>query len=463
MAAEGDIAAGREQSMTPNEKIEAYLRAEAAREERVIDPRLKFLETRAQEFYWTLTRLLGLSRLHDGQWRTPSSEDAEKLCETLSGDIPKPSAQGRLLIDMTATHRYAHQTGVQRVVREIARNCVEAGLGLPFYIEDGRLYGHYRHANLPKDIQIEPGDRIFLLDSGWGFWREYPPLIAAAHEAGAEVIGALYDLIPLNHPAAVERANGEAFAPWFEHVLLNCDAIACISHAVADEFVDWLRAHDRTPPTQMRLGWFPLGADFRAPTSLAPSQQAQALVADQTPFFLSVGTIEPRKAYPVALAAFEKLWAEGCDARYVIVGRPGWKTGVLQKNIRRHAEYGRRLFWFADAGDADLRLLYGHAQALVFPSFVEGFGMPLVEAAHYGVATIASDIPVFREIGGDNVRYFSLLDSDDLARAVRETLAAPVRPAPPETIGWRAAATTVAQMIMNAAYQLDAAQLRKRL
>lgn len=89
--------------------------------------------------------------------------------------------------------------------------------------------------------------------------------------------------------------------------------------------------------------------------------------------------------------------------------------------------------------------------------------MPLVEAAHYGVATIASDIPVFREIGGDNVRYFSLLDSDDLARAVWETLAAPVRPAPPETIGWRAAATTVAQMIMNAAYQVDAAQLRKRL
>jgi len=449
--------------MTPKDRIEAYLRAEQEREEPVVDPRLRFIELKVREFYWTLTRLLGLSYLHDGQWRPPSSDDDLKLCETLTGDIPKPLARRRLLIDMTATHRYALGTGVQRVVREIARNCVEAGLGLPFYLEEGRLYGHYRHPNLPREIRIEAGDRICLLDSGWGFWREYPPLIAAAHAAGAEVVGALYDLIPLAYPAAVERANGEAFAPWFEEVLLRCDAIACISRAVADEFMDWLRAHQVKPPEHMRLGWFPLGADFRSPTRLAPSRQAQALVADQTPFFLSVGTIEPRKAYPVALAAFEKLWAAGCDARYAIVGRPGWKTDVLQKNLRRHPEYGRRLFWFDDASDDDLQLLYRHARALVFPSFAEGFGMPLVEAASHGVATIASDIPVFREIGGDHVRYFSMLDADDLARAIQAALTAPVRPTPPSTIGWRQAATTVSQMIMNAAYQIDATQLRERI
>lgn len=449
--------------MTPNERIDAYLRAELAREQTAVDPTLGFLGLKARELYWTLTRLLGLSRLHDGQWRKPSEADALKLCEALSGDIPAPPARTRLLIDMTATHRYALHTGVQRVVREIARNCVEAGLGLPFYLEDGRLHGHYRHPNLPGEIRIEAGDRIFLIDSGWGFWREYPPLIATAHAAGAEVVGALYDVIPLNYPAAVERANGESFVSWFEHVLLNCDAIACISHAVADEFVDWLRTHDTKPPANMRLGWFPLGADFRRPATLAPSRQAQALVADRTPFFLSVGTIEPRKAYPVALAAFEKLWAAGCDARYVIVGRTGWKTSVFQKTLRRHPEHGRRLFWLADAGDDDLHLLYRQARALIFPSFIEGFGMPLVEAAHHGVEAIASDIPVFHEIGGDQARYFALLDADDLARVVRETLASPVRPSPPATIGWRQASATVAKMIMDDAYQIDETQLRQRV
>lgn len=449
--------------MTLDERIEAYLRAEEAREAADGHPLLDNLALRIREFYWTVTRLLGLSHLHDGQWRSPSDADAERLRETLSGDIPAPPSGARLLIDMTATHRYALHTGVQRVVREISRNCVETGLGLPFYIEDGRLYGHYRHPNLPDEIRIEAGDRIFLLDSGWGFWREYPPLIAAAHAAGAEVVGAVYDLIPLNFPAAVEPANGQSFTPWFENVLLNCDALACISRSVAMDVIDWMRAHEINPSPRLRLGWFPLGADFREPATQSPSPQAQALATDPTPLFLSVGTIEPRKAYPVALAAFEKLWAQGCDARYVIVGRPGWKTDVLQKTLRQHPERDRRLFWLADASDGDLRLLYRRARALVFPSFVEGFGMPLVEAAHYGVPAIASDIPVFREIGGDHVRYFPALDAEALAQAIRDSLTETVRPSAPATIGWRDAATTVARLITNSAYQIDATQLRQRI
>ena len=89
--------------------------------------------------------------------------------------------------------------------------------------------------------------------------------------------------------------------------------------------------------------------------------------------------------------------------------------------------------------------------------------MPLVEAAHHGVETIASDIPVFREVGGDRVRYFSMLDSDDLARAIRETMMTAVRPSSPSTIGWRESATTVAHMIMNSGYQIDAGRLRERI
>ncbi len=89
--------------------------------------------------------------------------------------------------------------------------------------------------------------------------------------------------------------------------------------------------------------------------------------------------------------------------------------------------------------------------------------MPLVEAAHHGVAAIASDIPVFREIGGDHVRYFSALDVDDLARALRESLSDAVSPSTPTVLGWRDAATMVAGLIMDNAYQIDAQGLRERV
>ena len=69
---------------------------------------------------------------------------AQALRTRLEGDIPPPAAHNRLLIDMTATHRFRGHTGVQRVVREIARACVESGEALPVYLEAGRLYGHFQ-------------------------------------------------------------------------------------------------------------------------------------------------------------------------------------------------------------------------------------------------------------------------------------------------------------------------------
>ena len=84
-----------------------------------------------------------------------------------------------------------------------------------------------------------------------------------------------------------------------------------------------------------------------------PSNLA-ARIANGPVYFLSVGTLEPRKAYPLAIDAFEQLWAAGQEVRYVIVGRPGWNTQALQRRLRQHSEYGRRLLWLDDAEDADL-------------------------------------------------------------------------------------------------------------
>ena len=63
--------------------------------------------------------------------------------------------------------------------------------------------------------------------------------------------------------------------------------------------------------------------------------------------------------------------------------------------------------WF-DLSDTSLEHAYSHASALVFPSYVEGFGLPLVEAMQRGLQAMGSDIPVFREIGGEFMAYFDL-------------------------------------------------------
>jgi len=87
-------------------------------------------------------------------------------------------------------------------------------------------------------------------------------------------------------------------------------------------------------------------------------------------------------------------------------------------------------------------------------SVAEGFGLPLVEAALRGVPVIASDIAVFREVGGDGARYFDLLDSASLAAAIEDVLARP-RTAPAiETVSWRESALELVRLIREEAYQL---------
>ena len=411
-----------------------------------VDKHTKYFYTKAREFYWTLTRLLGLGRLHDGAWREPSKDAADKLRTALSGELPAPAASGRLLIDMTPTHRHRLQTGIQRVVREITRAGVDTGAGLAVFIKEGRLYSHFKHPALPEEIAPQKGDRLLLLDASWPLIDEYAPVIEATRRAGGRIICGLYDLIPLRFPSLVPARLSMNFPRWFQLVVLRSDEVLCISRAVAEDLAAYLCETGAALPPGARIGYWPLGADFKA-TGAKPSAAATEIASSATPFFLSVGTLEPRKGYSVTLTAFESLWREGSEARFVIVGRPGWNTRALQQRIRQHPELGKRLFWLDDASDADLHHLYARARALVFASFAEGFGLPLVEAAHFGARLIASDIPVFREVGEDATAYFDVLDSASLAARLREAIAETRPGRPLAALSWRESAAALFALI----------------
>jgi glycosyltransferase involved in cell wall biosynthesis len=163
--------------------------------------------------------------------------------------------------------------------------------------------------------------------------------------------------------------------------------------------------------------------------------------------------VEPRKGYPVVLDALERLWGEGHDFAYVIIGGRGWGMRHFEKRLRRHPEFGHRLFWLQRAGDADLALLYKHARALALASVAEGFGLPIVEVANYGTPVIATDIAVFHEVAGDSARYFALLDVDSLAAQLSAALVE--KPAAPiiDRTSWRESAEQLIGIVREKAFQ----------
>ena len=150
---------------TEKSKINAYLldvlssELEEANRYAVTDPYVRFAYDRLRELYWTTTRALGkLVALAKGNRPRADVPGGEAL----TGDIPAPPARARLLIDMTHTVDGGFKTGIQRVVREIARNCVETGAGLPVTIDAGRIFSHFRHPALPVEIEPGPGDILLL-------------------------------------------------------------------------------------------------------------------------------------------------------------------------------------------------------------------------------------------------------------------------------------------------------------
>ena len=151
----------------------------------------------------------------------------------------------------------------------------------------------------------------------------------------------------------------------------------------------------------------------------------------------------------MALRAFDGLWREGVDARLLFVGRRGWLDEAVVAEIANHPELGRRLFWFDDVGDDELAFLYEHSRALVVPSFAEGFGLPIVEAAWRGRAVLCSDIPVFREVGGAGAIYFRVNDPRALADCVRDFLAGKIGadPARVSRTTWAQAARRIVEVI----------------
>ncbi|WP_426618772.1 glycosyltransferase family 4 protein [Pseudomonas rustica] len=262
------------------------------------------------------------------------------------------------------------------------------------------------------------GDQLVLLDSSWH--ANFFPLAEQLKRDGVGIISVIYDLIPLTHPQFCDAGLVKVFNDWFDWIARTADGYVAISTTIRDQVrEEMLRRIGAQQVEQRWFDYFHLGSELDLSDAGAEVDRALLqMFKTAEPVFLMVSTIEPRKNHAYLLDAFERAWATGSTARLCIVGKIGWKCDALVERIRKHPELNRRLFMYNSLSDRSLEHAYSHATALVFPSYVEGFGLPLVEAMQRGLPAMASDIPVFREIGGDYMAYFDLADPQSLTDLV---------------------------------------------
>ncbi|MDP4788938.1 MAG: glycosyltransferase family 4 protein [Haliea sp.] len=285
-------------------------------------------------------------------------------------------------------------------------------------------------------VNFRAGDIVVLVDSTWNSPAMLEALLAARETRGIQLGVMLHDLFPLTIPEMCHPTTVSGYEWWFNRVAPSADFFLTNSAATGHSLDLYLEANPDLRLRPWRTGSFRLGAELSAPVE-TPLKLTAGLPCPPLGFVvLAVGTIEPRKNYAAILDALDMLWDQ-IGVTLILVGRPGWSNADIMQRIRSHRYLGTRLFHLDNADDADLEAAYQRAECLVCASWAEGFGLPIVEGLCHGLPVIASDIKVFREVGGDACRYFSANNPRELAQKLLEAEASNGGERGPVPVGYR--------------------------
>lgn len=239
--------------------------------------------------------------------------------------------------------------------------------------------------------------------------------------SGFPVVATLMDAIPLSHPewvrvrlAKLKSALWRRSAQWADHILT-------ISEYSKSDIVKYFGiSSDKITVT-------PLGVDERYFERLDAARKAEIVKRHGLPerFYLFVGTLQPRKNVERLLDAHAAL-PVGLqkDIPLVIVGRAGWGCETLVARLHDEALAGR-VYWLKYLPDLEVRALLQTAQALVFPSLYEGFGLPVVEAFASGLPVIASNTTALPEVAQEAALLVDPLDVGAISDAMRQIIEVP--------------------------------------
>ena len=263
---------------------------------------------------------------------------------------------------------------------------------------------------------------VFLLVSHRSLEHEAP--IAALRRAGARFVPLIHDLIPLTHPEYSRPRQIGCHAARVATTATQADGIIVNSAATAATLLPRLALHGRAVPPLIIA---PLGIEPH-PTP-APLQPAE-------PYFVCLGTIEPRKNHLLLLHVWRDMVARAAAEgpggrpapRLLLIGRRGWENENVVDLLERCDILRGPVQELGSPPDHQVAALVAGARALLYPSFVEGYGLPVAEALALGVPVLCSDVAPLREVGGAVPEYLDPLDGPAWRRRI-EAYAEPGSPA----------------------------------
>ena len=260
------------------------------------------------------------------------------------------------------------------------------------------------------------GDTILILGNSWDRPDLVPSLGDLRDEKALKVYQVIYDLIPVYQPQAFNAELFKIYSNNMFEVVTNSDGLLAISESSKRDVLRFCEDLDLTCPLTSVIR---LGDDI--PQSKKPIKPKDLTISAS--FVLCVGTIEVRKNHAILYYAWKEGLRKGIKMpQLVIVGRQGWYTGDIIHTIKTDPDTRDKFHLLDNVNDDGLVWLYQNSLFTVYPSYYEGWGLPVAESAAMGKLCISSDKSSMPEIAGSLMEYFSPYNSDELARKIGKYL-----------------------------------------
>ena len=284
-----------------------------------------------------------------------------------------------------------------------AKSLTKAGLSrvLPAKIKASAAKG-YRQVisqihDTPTNIIMSPDDKFLILSGDWSD-HVFADYVAGLHKI--KIVQVIYDMLPALYPGYFVPGMPKQFSDYMVRILSHSSAVLAISNSTKNDVVRFMLEYKLSP---IPIEVFRLGDDF---VKMRPKKPA-AFMMNKGEYTLTVCTVESRKNHLLMFYAAREAVRRGVELPpMVIAGKRGWLVDDFFYLVENNPEISKK-FIFIQPSDSELAWLYENCKFTIFPSFYEGWGLPVAESLFYNKFCLSSDASSMPEIAGDLIDYFS--------------------------------------------------------
>lgn len=232
--------------------------------------------------------------------------------------------------------------------------------------------------------KVGPGSLVLTLGAFWSdpFFLDGLEYLKAS---GSRIWAMVHDLIPISHPDLAEPGAKKRLGPAFDRLTKISDKLISVSPNTAQAVQD--TGYPASQCEVVRLSHSSLGA--KPSEQVGPADQS---LVEPASYVLTVGTIEARKNHALLVDLWREYANEGrSPPTLVLAGRAGWGVDDLLEELGDATLADGTVRWVGAVSDDNLRLLYSGCRLTIFPSYVEGWGLPVGESLAFGKLCIASE------------------------------------------------------------------------